>query len=190
MKYILPIFIFIPFSAVAQDRKLEPLFFDAPLMEPRDSICNYFIQSPLFTEFKDSHKVSQNGVKINTYSGYLKTQLPELAIYKIDSVHIDVSTGGMRSNKDTVVKYLIPISAYYYFSGKKSAKRFFDRVEDQLTQFTGKRIPRMKIFEKDKYVVCEVVWNNLSDSINQLEARCTKLDKGKFEVVIEYVRLE
>jgi hypothetical protein len=162
----------------SQIDSLKSVFFNIPIDETRDSIYNYCIHKNIFRLIKSNYRTTRNGEVINTYYGTV--QLDKKSIVKnIDSAKIQISSGGMKKDGDTIVVYILPITSYYFFSTKNSAKKFNNQVTQQLTLFTNKKPSTAKVFEDEILIGVAKYWLEPTSQIHSLNVTCKKDAESK-----------
>ena len=179
------------FIGYSQNHAVRSLFFNIPIYESRDSIYKFCKQNDLFNEKKNTYKVTRNGKEINTYYGSVKVLDRILIGRKIDSAKVQVATGGQRKERDTTVTYILPITSYYYFTKKRSAKKFFKYVDNQLSTFTNIKTSKAKVFDDEKLIGYLKNWSTPTKQIDNLSVQFEKgEDINLFKVMIKCVLYE
>lgn len=191
MKFLFSaLFIIISTTGHSQNNDLSNLFFKVPIYESRDSIYHFCTQNYLFKQ-KKGGKTTRNGNIINTYYGEIQIADTSLRDKNIDSALLQVSTGGQRMAGDTTFIYIIPITSYYYFAKKKSAKIFYSQVADQLTKFTNTKTSNGKVYLNGKLIGYSKRWIKPTNQISDLQVRFKKdAESKKYSVIIECVLYE
>lgn len=192
MKFFLSIlFIHLTFVGFSQKEDLANLFFNIPMYESRDSIYAFCIRNQQFKEKSNGYITTRNRDTINTYFGTVQNVNAYFKDYNIDSAKLQVSTGGQKSEGDSAVIFIIPITSYYHFNKKYSAKKFYSQVAKQLTNFTNTRRSNGKFYLNDKFIGYSKIWIKPTNNISDLQVSFEKdSESKKYSVTIECILYE